>query len=189
MAYPYWLGDPPISATEANLANVNVSESITIDSNATFNQYIQNIGANSNYITNINVVPTIYLSSLSSSQLVDINPTEILAASNIGKGWYKTDYNAWAGHESGSNWAAGDELEYFVKVNAGIQSNTRINLRPTYNHDDGVNETCYVYGGGVFYAPNAGNTLEWTISWNPNTPGKDTGFFGGFNFITLQKIG
>lgn len=189
MSYPYWLGDPPISANEANIANITITESITLDSNATVNQYIQNIGANSNYTTNINLVPTIYLSSLSSSQLVDINPTEILTASNIGTGWYKTDYLGWAGHVAGSNWDNGDELNYFVKVNTVVQSNTRINVRPAYNHDNLASELCFVYGGGVFYASSISNTLEWTVGWNPQTPNKDTGFNGGFQFITLQKIG
>ena len=167
--YPNWLG----------------SASLTIPNN-TVTTNVTNQG--SNYTTVVNVVPQILLSNVSTTTLNTDNPSEILTFTTAASGWYKTEYQGVASHVAASNWNAMSQLQYFLKVNNTVTSNTMITLDPQYVAGNSVSEFINMYGGGVFYAT-AGQTLEWTVDADPaGVSPIATGFSGGFGWITLQKI-
>ena len=169
--YPNWLG----------------SASVTLPNNAintTVN--VQGIGT---YNTTVNVVPQILLSSISTTVLDTGNPSEILAYVIPVSGWYKADFNCTASHVSASNWNSMSQLFWAVYKNGTLLSNTRTLVEPQYISGASVSEFISLSGSGVFPA-SAGDILDFvtdadTVNVTPIT----SGFFSGFGWITLQKIG
>lgn len=166
--YPNWLG----------------SASLTIPTN-TINTTVT-VGGNS-YATAINAVPQILLSSVSTAVLNTDNPSEVFSFTTPVSGWYKTEYQGVGNHAAGSNWNSMSQLQYFLKVQNAVNSNTMITMKPQYQCGNSVSEYVNVYGGGVFYAT-GGQLLEWTVDADPVGAAINTGFNGGFGWITLQKI-
>lgn len=169
--YPNWLGSASLSIP-TNTINTTVT--------------VPGIGS---YATTVNVVPQILLSSISTALLDTNNPSEILALTVSAPGWYKTDYNGFAYHVSASNWTAMSQLIWNVKRNNTTLSNTQTLIEPQYNSGASVSEFITMPGSGVFSA-NAGDLIEWTTDADATGGGSiNTGFYSGFGYITLQKIG
>ena len=168
--YPNWLG----------------SASLTVPSN-TINTSVTVQG--SNYSAAVNIVPQILLSNVSTTTLDTNNPSEVLSYTTPATGWYKTEYQGVGNHASGSNWTSMSQLQWYVKINNSLTSNTLLTVEPQYISGNSVSEYINVFGGGVFYAT-TGQTLEWTCDADPvgAGPAINTGFNGGFGWITLQKI-
>lgn len=170
--YPNWLGSASLTIPTNS---INTSVSVVTQAGI------------SSYTTVVDVVPNILLSSRSTTTLNTANPSELLAYTIPASGWYQTIYGGVASHLAGSNWTSMTQLEWYAKVNNGPQSNTAVLIEPQYMSSDSVSEVCLVTGGGVFQA-NRGDTVEWTCDANATSGNITAGFFGGFNFITLQKI-
>ena len=166
--YPNWLG-----AASLTVPNNTVNTNVTVQ--------------NSNYTTAVNIVPQILLSNVSTTVLNTDNPSEVLAFVTTASGWDKTEYQGVGSHAAASNWTSMNQLQYYLKIDNTVNSNTMITINPQYQSGNSVSQFVNIYGGGVFYA-NSGQTLEWTV--DGDTPGGaiTTGFNGGFGWITLQKI-
>ena len=169
--YPNWLGVP----------------SLTIPSNtATTAVNVVTQAGISTYTTVINVVPQILLGFTSTTTLNTANPSELLSYTVSLDGWYMTQYNGVAAHNSGQNWSNFSQLDWFVKKNNSIQAATTALIQPQYMSGDTVSALISVHGGGIIQA-NVGDVLEWTVDGNAS-PAISSGYAGGFSFITLQKI-
>jgi hypothetical protein len=172
--YPNWLGSASLTIP-TNTVNTNVS-------------VVTQAGV-STYTTTVDVVPKILQSFRSTTTLNTGNPSEMLAYTVPATGWYNTTFNAVGSHVSASNWNAISQLDWGVLVNNSVQSNTVLLVEPQYICGDSVSEFITLYGGGTFHA-NQGDVVEWTVDGNTGGgPAITTGFFAGFGFITLQKIG
>jgi len=169
--YPNWLG----------------SASLTIPTNSinTAVQVYTQAGVSS-FTTTVDVVPNILQSFPSTATLNTTNPSEMLAYTVPASGWYNTTFNGLGSHASGSNWTSIPQLTYNVKKNNTVQSNASLLIEPANMSGYTVSEFISVYGGGVVQA-NKGDVLEWTVDTYSPSP-ISAGFFGGFGFITLQKI-
>lgn len=170
--YPNWLG----------------SASLTIPSNSVnTNVQVVTQGGVSSYTTVINPVPQILLGFRSTTTLDTNNPSEMLTYTVPASGWYKTDFLAVASHDSGSNWTSIAEMNWYLTKNNSIQSNALLLVEPQYISGYTVSEFISLPGVGTIQA-NTGDVLQWVVDGNVNAGSINAGFYGGFGFITLQKI-
>lgn len=169
--YPNWLGTPT-----AVIPNNSVNTTV-------------NIQGIKSYTTTVNVVPQVLLSSISTAELVTNNPSEVFSYTVPETGWYMTHYNAFAYHTSAGDWSNLSQLDWYVKNNNVLQSNSALIVKPQFICGDSVSEFISLAGQGVFPA-NAGDVLEWTTDGNTGGgPVITSNYFSGFEFISLQKIG
>ena len=167
--YPNWLGSASLTIPN-NQVNTTVN--------------VQGIGS---YTTPVQLVPQILLSTISTSQLNTNNPSEVFAYTVPETGWYQSFFNAVASHTSAGDWSNMSQLDWYIKKNNSLLSNTALLVQPQYICGDTVSEFISLTGGGIFPA-NAGDLLEWTTDGNA-TPAITSNYFSGFEFIALQKIG
>lgn len=169
MSYASWFGTPaPV------VADNELKTSITISSITNTN-------------TTVNVVPQVILFGVSTATLNTGNPSEIISYTLPATGFYSTQYNGFAFHAGGCNWSNMSQLDWFVKVNNAVQSNTVTLVQPQYICGDSASQFISILGGGIFYGTQ-GDVLEWTTDGNAS-PAITTGFNSGFSWISLQKIG
>ncbi len=168
--YPNWLGSASLT-----LPTNSVNTTVTIP-------------GQSNYTTYVNVVPQVILSSISTTVLNTNNPSEMISYIAPTSGWYKSEWNGSAFHDSASNWNSMAQLTWFMKRNNADMSNTITLIEPQYTCGDTVSERISMPGCGVISA-NAGDILEWVTDANAVGGGViTTGFSSGFGWITIQKI-
>lgn len=171
MSIPYWLGTPNATAVDNEITTTTTISSITY------------------YNTPVNVVPQVLLAAVSTTTLDTDNPSELLAYTLPQTGWFKTDYQGYAYTDSGFNWNQISQLRYYMKKNNSEMSNTEILIDPQYANGASVSQRIFQTGGGVFPA-SAGDLLEWTCDADHAGGSPITSnVYGGFGWITLQKIG
>lgn len=172
MSFPYWLGSPPVVAT---------NNEITIDTTISSINFTNTV---------VNVVPQVLLATRSTTTLNTGNPSELLTYVVPQTGWYKSDWVGVASHAgggSGADWSNFSQLDWYMTRNNGVQSNTAVIVKPQFICGDSVSEFISIPGTGVIPAT-AGDVLQWTCDGNA-TPAQTSNYFGGFGWITLQKIG
>lgn len=167
--FPNWLGTPPLATvTDNEIKTTNTISTVTYSN------------------TTVNVVPRVLLTSLSTAVLNTNNPSEIYSANLPETGWYKTEYTGAAAHSGAGDWSNFSQLDWFVKVDNTVQSNTAFICQPQYICGDSASQLISISGGGVFYGT-AGQLVEWTTDGNA-TPAITSGYSSGFSFISIQKI-
>ena len=171
MSIPYWLGTPPATAVDNEVRTTTTISSITY------------------YNTTVNVVPQVLLATRSTTTLNTDNPSELLTYVIPATGWYKSEWMGVASHAGGgvADWSNFSQLDWYMTRNNGIQSNTATIIKPQFTCGDSVSEYVSIPGCGIVPA-NAGDTFQWVCDGNA-TPAQTSNYFGGFGWITLQKIG
>lgn len=172
--YPNWLGTASLSIP-SNTVQTNVN--------------VQTVAGLSSYTTVINPVPQILLGFRSTATLNTGNPSELLTYTAPASGWYETVYQAVASHTGApATWSNANftQLDWYVTVNNGIQSNTSVIVQPDKICGDSVSEFISLPGRGLFRA-NAGDTIQWVTDGNA-TPAVTSNYFSGFYGISIQKI-
>lgn len=166
---PYWLGTPPATAVDNEIKTTTTISSITY------------------YNTPVNVVPQVLLATRSTTTLNTGNPSELLTYVVPASGWFKSEWMGVGSHTGGGDWSNFSQMDWYMTRNNGIQSNTATIIQPQYICGDSVSEFVSIPGSGVIPA-NTGDVIQWVCDGNA-TPAITSNYFGGFGWITWQKIG
>lgn len=172
MSIPNWLGTPQATAVDNEIKTTTTISSITY------------------YNTTVNVVPQVLLATRSTTTLNTNNPSELLTYVVPQSGWFKSDWIGVASHTgggTGADWSNFSQLDWYMTRNNGVQSNTATIIKPQFICGDSVSEFVSIAGSGIIPA-NAGDVIQWVCDGNA-TPPISSNYFGGFGWITWQKIG